>query len=366
MRVLHCIPSMEGGGAERQLAYLAGALSREGCEIHVAFTRGGENLARLEASGATVHPLNTSSTHDPRLFTRLRRTIASVQPSLVHCWLLQMELMGGMAATMSGVPWVFAERSSIGAYPPTVKNYLRVRAAAFASAIVSNSIGGDDYWAARQSAVRRYVICNALPFDEIRAAPSAGAGSPQSDDLSVLYAGRLDEGKNADVLIQALARIRSTRRIRAVLCGDGPRRTHLERMVAECGLQHDVHFAGYVSNLWSRLKSATMLVSPSRFEGSPNIVLEAMACRCPLVVSDIPAHREILDERSALFADPNDAGAFAERIIQTIDQPEASAERARMAHGRAERYDLPQVALQYLTVYRDVLARRGRRSLRVA
>jgi glycosyltransferase involved in cell wall biosynthesis len=367
MRVLQCIPSMEGGGAERQLAYLADALSREGCEIHVALTRGGENLARLEASGAKIHLLDTSSTHDPRLFTRLRRTMAEVQPALVHCWLLQMELMGGMAATMSGVPWVFSERSSIGAYPPTVKNYLRVRAAAFASAIVSNSMGGDEYWAARQRAVRRYIISNALPFEEIRLAPSAARESAaHADDVSVLYAGRLDAGKNADVLVRALARIRSTSRVRAVLCGDGPRRTHIEQLISECGLQGGVRLDGYVSDLWSRLKSATMLVSPSRFEGSPNVVLEAMACRCPLIVSDIPAHREILDDRAALFADPNDAGAFADRIVQTIARPEAAAERARIAQLRAERYDLPQVALQYLTVYRDVLARRARRSLRVA
>jgi glycosyltransferase involved in cell wall biosynthesis len=364
MRVLHCIPSLEGGGAERQLAYLAGVLVAEGCEIHVASTRGGENLPRLQASGAAIHLLDTSSSHDPRLFTRLRRTIAQVQPALVHCWLLQMELMGGLAATMAGVPWVFAERSSSGAYPPTVKNYLRVRAAAFASAIVSNSRGGDHYWRDRHSGVPRYVIGNALPLDEIRAAP-ADQRHARSGEVSVLFAGRLDAGKNAEVLVRALARIRSASRVRAVLCGDGPLRAHIERLIGEHGLQERVRLAGYVQNFWSLLKSADVLVSPSRFEGSPNIVLEAMACGCPLVVSDIPAHREILDEHSALFAACDDAGAFADRIDQTIDEPELTANRARNAQVRAERYDLPQVALQYLTVYRDVLARHDR-SLRVA
>jgi glycosyltransferase involved in cell wall biosynthesis len=360
---------MGGGGAERQLAYLAGVLRLEGCEIHVAATRGGENLPRLQASGAVIHLLDTSSTHDPRLLTSLRRTIAKVQPALVHCWLLQMELMGGLAATIAGVPWVFAERSSIGAYPPTVKNYLRVRAAAFASAIVSNSRGGDQYWRERQSGVPRYVIGNALPLDEIRAAPAAAAFGQlhaRSREVSVLFAGRLDAGKNADVLVRALARIRSTSRVRAVLCGDGPLRTHIERLIGEHGLQERVRLVGYVQNLWSLLKSADVLVCPSRFEGSPNIVLEAMACGCPLVVSDIPAHREILDEHSALFADPDDVRAFADRIDQTIDEPELVAERARNARVRAERHDLSQVALQYLAVYRDVLARRGPRPLRVA
>lgn len=368
MRVLHCIPSMEGGGAERQLAYLATEFVRQGCEVHIALTRGGSNFPRLESSGATVHHLAPASNHDLRLVTRLRRILATVQPSIVQCWLLQMELLGGLAATAAGIPWVFAERSSVDAYPRTLKNYLRVRAAAFASAIVSNSIGGDEYWRDRQSGVPRYVIANALPLDEIRATPVAAAEElcARPGEVSVLFAGRLDAGKNADVLIHALARIRSTRRISAVLCGDGPRRTHVERLIAEHGLQERVRVVGYVQNLWSLLKSADMLVSPSRFEGSPNIVLEAMACGCPLVVSDIPAHREILDDDSALFADPDDVHALVDRIDRTIDEPEPAAERARIAQARAEQYDLPQVALQYLALYRDVLAARGRRPLRVA
>jgi glycosyltransferase involved in cell wall biosynthesis len=277
-----------------------------------------------------------------------------------------MELMAGIAATTSGVPWVFAERSSTGAYPPTVKNYLRVRAAAFASAIVSNSNGGDQYWRERRSGVPRYVIGNAVPLEEIRAAPAAEERCGPAGEVSVLFAGRLDPGKNADVLIRALARMRSASRVRAVLCGDGPLRTHLERLIGEHGLHDRVQLFGYVQNLWSLLKSADVLVSPSRFEGCPNVVLEAMACGCPLIVSDIPAHRELLDDRSALFASPDDAQGFAERLDQMIDDPESATERARIAQARAEHHALPEVARQYLTVYREVLARRRARSLRVA
>src|SRR5471030_1534182 len=124
MRVLHCIPSVEGGGAERQLTYLAKELTREGCEVHVALTRGGENLRRLEATGARIHELGPCGTHDPRLLTRLMRTLGTVKPEIVHCWLLQMELLGGIASTTAGIPWVLAERSSAKAYPRTLKNYL--------------------------------------------------------------------------------------------------------------------------------------------------------------------------------------------------------------------------------------------------
>ena len=368
MRVIHCIPSMEGGGAERQLAYLAGELSRQGCDIHVALTRGGENLPRLQAAAATIHHIPTSSSHDPRLLTRLRRTIAEVQPDVAHCWLLQMELAGGLAATMSGVPWIFAERSSIGAYPRTVKNYFRVRAAGYSSGIVSNSRGGDIYWRDRRPDIKRYVIRNAVPLEEIDRAAVAGREEFNAgrSDFCVLYAGRLDSGKNAEGLLRALSRIRFERPIRALLCGDGTLRPQLERLVSELGLQAQVRFAGYVHNLWSLLKSADVLVSPSRFEGNPNIVLEAMAAGCPLVVSDIAAHREILDDEAALFVHPDNEAAIADRIGSVAADPERASQRATVARTRVERFTLPEIAAQYMAVYRDVLANRSRRSLQVA
>ncbi len=368
MRVLHCIPSMEGGGAERQLTYLATALAREGCEVHVALTRAGANWSRLEASGASIHQLGTSGTHDPRLLMRLARTIAAVEPVIVHCWLLQMELLGAVASIAAGIPWVLAERSSVKAYPRTVKNYLRLRVGAFASGIVSNSTAGDQYWHDRvKGSVHRYIVPNALPLDEIRAAPTAPDGAwRESDDAFVLYAGRLDAGKNVETLVHALSRLRATRPFRALLCGDGPVRSHLEHLIGEYGLAERVRLAGYVPNLWSLMKSADVLVSPSRFEGNPNVVLEAMACGCPLVVSDIPAHREILDEHTAVFADADDAGALSERLAAVLGNPESASARARAAQERAERYALPVIAQQYLGVYRDVLSRRGRRPTRPA
>jgi glycosyltransferase involved in cell wall biosynthesis len=369
MRVLHCIPSLEGGGAERQLTYLAKALPTEGCEVHVAVTRGGANLSRLEEAGATIHTLGPCGTHDPRLFVRLARTLAAVAPAIVQCWLLQMELLGGVAATASGIPWLLAERSSAQAYPRTLKNSLRVRMARFASGIVSNSRAGDEYWKERtRESMPRYIVPNGLPLDEIRAAPRAtleDAGG-SSGEACVLYAGRLDAGKNAETLIHAFSLVRSARPFRALVCGEGPLRAPLEQLIRAYGLAERVRVVGYAPNLWSLMKQVDMLVAPSRFEGSPNVVLEAMACGCPLIVSDIAAHREILDGQSAAFVDPNDAGALADAIAAVLNDPGPASRRARVALARADRHALALIAHEYLRVYDDVLSRRGPRAVRMA
>ena len=360
VKVLHCIPSMEGGGAERQLAYLARDLAVAGCDVHVALARGGPNMPRLEASGATIHMLGPYANHDPRIAVQLLRTIRTVRPDLVQCWLLQMEILGGLVSLLTGTPWIFAERSCASAYPPTVKNLLRVRMAAFASGIVSNSTAGDEYWRRRAAGVPRYVIPNALPLNEIDGTPAATleeAGS-QSGEALIMCAGRLDAAKNAKAFVQAIHQLPPSASLTAVLCGDGPMRLEIEAVVRGRASHPDVRLIGYTPRLWSLIKRAAALVAPSRFEGSPNVVLEAMACGCPLIVSDIPAHRELLDETCAIFAD--DAESIADAIQRILQDPAAAAQRAALARVRVSQHASDLVAARHIAMYEDVAARHPR------
>ena len=361
MRILHCIPSMGGGGAERQLAYLAEEFTCMGWEVHVALLSGGPNMDRLEASGAVIHPLAARSNYDPGILYQLLRTIKSVKPDLIQVWMLQMEVLGGTAAQMARVPWILSECSSELCYPPTFKIKLRVSIAFGAGAIVSNSTGGDEYWRARLgSRVPRWVIPSALPLDEIEAAQAAG---PEETGLGpeqkvVLYAGRFSPEKNLETLVLALRQVVSQPGIVAVLCGDGPSRPTIERQVQEYELADRVRLPGYVPSVWSWMKRADVFVSAGLFEGQPNTVLEAMACGCPLVVSDIPAHREFLDEHNALLVDPNTPVEIAQAIGSVLSAPEAAARRAQAARARVAAWSVPAIARQYEQVY-QVLMKRG-------
>ena len=91
----------------------------------------------------------------------------------------------------------------------------------------------------------------------------------------------MDAGKNVEGVIAALARVAAEVQFVALMCGDGPSRPHLERMTRELGIADRVVFRGYVDNLWDLMSGADAFVSLSRFEGCPNVVLEAMACGCP-------------------------------------------------------------------------------------
>jgi glycosyltransferase involved in cell wall biosynthesis len=232
--------------------------------------------------------------------------------------------------------------------------------AQLATAVVSNSAGGDAYWAARlRKGVRRFVIPNALPLDEIDATPAATAGEMgmATGVPVVLFAGRFGPEKNLQTLLPALDRVRARQPVQILCCGEGSLRPDVETWAASARAAGTrVVVTGYAHDLWAFMKGASMLVSPSLFEGSPNVVLEAMACGVPLVVSDIPQHRELLDESSALLVPPDAVEALAAAIGDVLRAPADAAARAQVARQRASRYSLSMVSRQYSDVYKQLLS----------
>jgi glycosyltransferase involved in cell wall biosynthesis len=362
MKILHCIPGMGGGGAERQLAYLAGPLAASGWDVHVALATGGPNLVRLEAGGASIHWLNGIGNHDPRLIWQLARIFRRLRPDVVQVWFVQMEVLAGAVSELLGVPWVISERSSLLAYPPSVKNRMRVALAATADAIIANSSAGAAYWDNRaKGSVRRFVIPNALPLDEIDDASAAvPLNLPVGRDAAVvLFVGRFGVEKNVNRIFRCLCEVVRRPRTVAILCGDGPLRPDVQRAIAAANLDDRIFAPGYVQDIWPLMKRADVMVATGLFEGRPNSVLEAMACSLPLVVSDIPAHREILDEHSACFVDPIDDSALTNAVLTVLDHSTDARQRAAVARRKASAWSVPAVAEQYDRVYRDVIKQRA-------
>jgi len=349
---------MEGGGAERQLTYLASELHRLGEDVHVAVVSGGPNWTRLLASGATIHELRARGSHSPDLFWRLLRLIHSVDPDIVQLWLRQMDVLGGLAAWALRKPFIVTERASKAAYPRSLKHAWRSGTAKLASAIVSNSEAGDRYWLGRTGArTLRCVIPNAVPVNEIALVTPATSDAAPADKRLVLFAGRLEPQKNIDTLLEGLRVALADDDFHVVCCGTGTLRARTAEWIDRHGLASRVALAGYTRDLWSLMKCAAVLVSPSLFEGSPNVVLEAMACRCPLVISNIPEHRALLDESAAVLVDPRSASELAAAIRNVLRDGDGARQRAEAAFARVQRFSPASVAQQYLDVYRRVLAR---------
>jgi glycosyltransferase involved in cell wall biosynthesis len=355
LRILHLITELAGGGAERQLSYLAPALVRRGHEVHLGYRHSGDFPPALP--GVHLTRFDTRSNYDPRLFAQIRGLMRRVVPDLVQTWILQMDVAGGAVAKLAGIPWVLREPSSAMAYRGgNWKHSLRVQVARSAKAIICNSRGGEEYWGKQLPTSRRFIVPNGLPIAEIDAAVPAA----RLDVPVVLYVGRLSSDgsatKNLPELMHALAVVREELVIKGVFCGEGPQRGDLVALQQRLGLDGDVVFTGQLGPdaVWALMKSAAVFVSLSAYEGSPNAVMEAMATGCPLVLSDIAAHREIADDQSALFVDPYDRQRTADAIKHVLCNPQSARARAAVARARIEQLSTDRMVDGFERIYEEM------------
>lgn len=351
--ILHIIPTFEGGGAERQLSMLVAEQVRTGASVHVGLRRLGVHSTRAVNAGAHLHELGDYKSLDPRLLRSLLRLIGHVRPSIVQTWLPQSDVMAGIAALVTRVPWIMTERSSPALEPSySVEHLLRHQLARLSSAIVANSQAGAGFWKAVYTRGPMIaVVPNAIDLGAIRACVVEGAKSG-GDDL-VLSVGRLVASKGHEVVVEAWSQVEHAG-VTLHIIGDGPMRSVIQ-LLAGRTKGKDVELLPFNRDWWRELHRTLVLVSMSHYEGSPNVVLEAMAAGVPLVVSDIPEHREILDETCALLVPVGDSLAAARAIGSCLTDRLAAQTRAATALRRVNGLTIAAAAGAYEEVYSRVL-----------
>jgi glycosyltransferase involved in cell wall biosynthesis len=177
------------------------------------------------------------------------------------------------------------------------------------------------------------------------------------DATDVLYVGEFRHIKGADLLIDAVARLRADgKTVTLTLAGDGEELRNLKAQVQKLGLAEPVRFIGHVK---ARLafSQAKLLVVPSRGDSMPYVVIEAGAAGLPMVAANVGGVPEIFGSRTdALFA-PNSVGAVADAIESALDDPAAAQARAKSLRERIFlRFSQNAMVEGVLAGYRDAFA----------
>lgn len=360
LTLLHIIPTLEGGGAERQLSLLASELARRGNDVHVALRRTGVHAQSVAANGVTIHELGDFRRAHPGLLLSLRRVIKNVLPALVQTWLPQMDIMGGLAALQAGIPWIATERTADTFYTeiPLVARS-RLFLGRFASAVVANSEVGAQYWRDNGTpTIKVSTIRNAVDFEGIRRAADRPSAPPSKP--AFLVVGRLHSDKAVEIIVRAIAKLPDPHGVEVWIMGQGTERTRIEHEIKSASLCDNVKLLPYQPDWWRWMGAASGLISMSRYEGNPNAVLEAMAGLCPVILSDIPGHREIADISSALFVPVDDAQTLSTAIASLLEDTYAARLRAICASERVAAMTMTAMTDAYQVLYQDLLSRSAR------
>lgn len=308
-------------------------------------------------SGVHLHSLESAGNHDPALAWKIFQLVRRLRPDVVQTWLLQMDILGGAAALLNGVPLVLSERSSADAYAPGWKTRLRLLFGRRAAGIVANSQGGLNYWRPHLSADRLHLVRNCVsPAEPEANTPLPAVGAHLAVRPVVLFAGRFSYEKNIPVLVQALILVaRQHTGVAIMMFGVGPERESAIGQIAAAGMNTRIVLAGYSPQLAAWMMRAAVCVSVSHFEGHPNVVIEAAAAGCPLVLSDIAAHRELFDESSAALVPADSPARIAQAVLETLHNPARARERAARARAVVALCDLPTATTAYRSIYESVV-----------
>lgn len=196
------------------------------------------------------------------------------------------------------------------------------------------------------------VIANGVDVAQVRRLSREPFADPWFDAETpvVVAAGRLVAQKNFATLIEALAIARRTRSVRLYLLGAGTaeQRSALESQARALGVGASIRLVGSLPNPFPVMARASVVAVPSFWEGSPNVLLEAMACGAPVVASRSAGNAaEILDhDRFGLLIDPRDPAGLAEALLRQLDPA------TRIAPcDRAEAFDRRHALDAYLSLF---------------
>jgi glycosyltransferase involved in cell wall biosynthesis len=191
---------------------------------------------------------------------------------------------------------------------------------------VSRGVAEDLAWITGLPRQRFTVIANPVVTARVLALAEEPAGHPwleKGQPPVVLGCGRLTRQKGFAVLVQAFARLREQGPCRLIILGEGGDRPLLERQAAALGVAADVDLPGHVANPYAYMRRAALCVLSSLWEGSPNVLTEAMALGRPVVATDCPSGpRELLqDGQVAPLVPVGDAAALARAMAQVLHRP---------------------------------------------
>ena len=366
--ILHLVTSLDVGGTQRMLLRLVRALDAAEFPARVVtLVPGGALAGEFEAAGIPVEALGLRpGSVDPRGLWRLRRVLRRERPDVLQTWLCHADLLGALVAGRTAAPALAWNLRSSGQADSSLLRGLVLKACARLSSrpdvVVTNSEAGRRHHAALGFHPRRWeVIPNGFPTGP---APTAAARERARAALGIaahevctLTLARRHPSKGVDLLLRALVRAELTSLpLVALVAGEGLARDELE--VETGGAVQVLLTSGRLRLLGLRrdvddlLSACDFLVLPSRFEGFPNVVGEALAAARPCVATDVGDVRAVLG-RAGLVVPTEDPAALAAAIGRLASIPQAERE-ALGSVGReslAARFSLERVAGRYAELY---------------
>ena len=361
------IPTLDRGGAEKQLVTLATHLPRDEFDVRVyVLTRNGPLQNELDAAGIRVVLIGKRFQADVTAWWRLHRHFRDWRPDVVHTWIFAANAFGRFAAITATVPAIIAGERCVDPWKKSWHHWVDRRLAERTDWIATNSVGVQDFYADHGIAPELFRIIpngidGSIPKGADRTAVAERFGLDR-DRRWIVAIGRLWPQKRYRDLIWAAELIGTLRDdTTLVICGDGPQREELMRHRDAVTTNQRVRFVGHRDDATELLPHADAFWNGSQYEGQSNGIMEAMRAGVPVVASDIPGNTDLVEDGQTGRVFPlGDTAALA-----TATRGILESDPTRQSMGKAARqrilseFTVEAMVDAYAELYRQtVLAKR--------
>ena len=353
LKVCFIAGTLGQGGAERQLYYILSALVRNGAEVNLICLTSGEYWEKpILELGVVIHQIPQVG-RLKKLWTIIK-VVKQIKPRIIQSMHFYTNLYAGVAGKLAGIVSIGAIRSNFTYELKAHNSLIGKLCYKLPNYMVANSM--EAFNTAVEFGLNKkklFYLSNAVDTDKFIAKKKENNNST----FNVLSIGRLDFNKRFDRLIRITAALKD-KNIFTTIIGDGELKDELLKLSKEAGLnENNISFPGNVSNPEAYYTQADAFVFTSASEGTPNVILEAMACALAVVTSSVGNLPYIIKNgENGFLIPPDDEQQFIDVIKKLISSENLRNEIGNNARKTIlEEYSVPVLAPKLSEIYSQIL-----------
>ena len=354
------LTSMTMGGAERVALNLCSGLSKQGYDVDLVLVSATGKL--LEEVPSSVSVVNLNAGRVASSIVPLRNYLSFQQPDVLYSMMTEPNIIALLARTLASAETklVISEHNMLSRSSASLKDQF-VKFGAWALypladdvVAVSKGVQRDLVENTRLDTDAVTIIYNPVDIESIQGRGKEPVDHEWFTDENtevILSGGRHEPQKGFDTLLSGFTRMERSN-TRLMLFGTGPETESLKQQATTLGIDNRVWFPGFVENPYKYMANADVFVLSSQYEGFGLVLIEALACGCPVVSTDCESGpAEILEDgKYGSLVPVGDYAALVEAVKQCLD----NSQNTEILRHRSEEFNIKSAIQEYMKIFEEI------------
>ena len=362
IKIAYVIGTLQIGGAEKQLYLLIKNLDRKKFEPFLIALRSG----RMEEDFKRIVPLyilQKKFKFDIFILFHLIKIIKKEKPQILHTFMFTSNTWGRLAGIFCRVPFIIASERSADLWKKWYHILIDKILFKFTNKIVCNSEEVKKIYLRKIDGKEEKfkVIYNGIEvekYENLKVKDELKNELKIKNEKIILTGGRLSFEKNLETFLYIAKDVKKDfQEVKFIIVGEGKEKKKLLKLTEKLNLKDDVIFTGYRNDLPELIKISDIVVLISLWEGMPNLIIEGMLCKKPVICSEIGGGKEIVkDGETGFLVNPKNKQQIKEKIIFLLKKPEICKKIGEKGYCYIkEKFSLEKMVKNYEELYLKIM-----------